>query len=212
MNNQSTSPDAVSEASGSPSVDVVMDGRRRLLKGTAYTAPLLMTLPSVSMAALSNQLNTIGPTPVDAELAKLDPADPLYDPNLLQVLRPVYQIKKQGGTDIIEVVNMELGVPGYDCGADSWVDWATLGDRTFSPDGCDTTGRPDAGAVFTEAGSGDLYDLVGFVEDRPLVIGLVQDVPGGAYSAGSVGKSTDPVYLSTASSWNSVGPGTPLPQ
>lgn len=200
--------------------DQVMSSRRRLLKGTALTAPALLTLPSFSVAALSNQLNTQleqGLTRTQADTILASPTGPSY----LQVQRATYLATPTSGS-AVNIVNVSVSsmpvCPGD--GSDpqtqaKWVDVDTLGDvpsggKVFTVEAGDCSGGLlNVGAQITDQNS--MTYTVSATSGTTQLLVLLDPVDPANSAVVAVGASPNQLNLSFASSWNSVGGTVNLP-
>lgn len=194
----------------SPGDAAVDDGRRRVLKGSVFTAPVLLTLPSMAVAQDSSQLQLIEKVSLTAEEAKS------LASSYLAVQRPIFRIEnKNDSSEVLDVVNRDLGTPTPDCAAsDAWVDLATLGNRpgggqVFTATSCVNSppGQLAIGEELYDSVVNKTYKVTGANGVQSLVIGF--DASGTPIS---IGRAEGTVYLSTESSWASVAPNIMLPQ
>jgi hypothetical protein len=179
--------------------------RRRLLKGTAISAPVLLTLRSVSVAASSSILHGYtSPTgQVSGELS--------VDPEFIRINRSTSLFSDEEGTPI-EVVN--AGVNDT-CDPSRWfqVIRDVGGNVTSIPNvsmdytGSCSGGIPGDGATIIFEGVEHTYSTGTGHGTVALVVGIDPTSVGGTgkMTVTSVGPTSQNVMLASVSSWTSLG-------
>lgn len=196
----------------------ILESRRRLLKGTALTAPVLLTLPKIAAAVNSNEMCI---EPVGGGITADEAKNPAS--YMVQVVRPVAYVQKQGNpaNPTIAIVNSVVGTPTPSCDPGNWVDLQTLGDagaggKVFtlsSGVSCTGDGSIPAGTTLTAPnGLGtDSYVVVAPAPGDPTSQTLLVEV-GATGGVENVGRYVGSTHIASQSCWASAMAGSQLPQ
>jgi hypothetical protein len=169
----------------------VSEARRRWVKGSLWTAPVLLTLPRISSAIASNQQCV---EPRTGGLIEADAINP--GGTYVTVSRPTYTLNT-GVTVVYDGFDYSNPMPDP-CTTGNWRDtaiWANI----YTPDVCPSPTQ------FTLAGVGT-YTVTSGPGTANVIVQV--DASGVPQAIGPTGSAT---YVITASCWTSALPGgTPL--